>query len=111
MAWIYLIVAGLLEVVWAVSVKRTEGFTRLGPSLFTLLAMGASVYLLSLALRTLPTGTGYAVWVGIGAAGTALLGILFLGEPRTAFRLLSIALILAGVIGLRLAERCGAPPL
>jgi quaternary ammonium compound-resistance protein SugE len=104
MAWLYLIVAGLLEVAWAVSLKQTEGFTRLGPSLFTLATMAASFYLLSLALRTLPTGTGYAVWVGIGAAGTALLGILFLGEPKTAFRLVSLGLILLGVIGLRLAE-------
>src|SRR5690349_3802225 len=104
MAWLYLIVAGLLEVAWAVSLKRTEGFTRLGPSLFTLVTMAASFYLLRLALRTLPTGTGYAVWVGIGAAGTALLGILFLGEPKTAFRLVSLGLILLGVIGLRLAE-------
>lgn len=104
MAWVYLIVAGLLEIVWAVSLKRTEGFTRLGPSLFTLVTMAASFYLLSLALRTLPTGTGYAVWVGIGAAGTALLGILFLGEPKSAFRLVSLGLILLGVIGLRLAE-------
>lgn len=104
MDWIYLIVAGLLEVAWAVSLKRTEGFTRLGPSLVTLALMGVSFYLLSLALRTLPTGTGYAVWVGIGAAGTALIGILFLGEPRTALRLASLALIVLGVIGLRLAE-------
>jgi quaternary ammonium compound-resistance protein SugE len=104
MAWVYLIIAGLLEIVWAVSLKRTEGFTKLGPSLFTLVTMAASFYLLSLALRTLPTGTGYAVWVGIGAAGTALLGIFFLGEPKTAFRLVSLALILLGVIGLRLAE-------
>ena len=104
MAWVYLIVAGLLEIVWAVSLKRTEGFTKLGPSLFTLVAMAASFYLLSLALRTLPTGTGYAIWVGIGAAGTALLGIFFLGEPKSAFRLVSLALILLGVIGLRLAE-------
>ncbi|HEX7184115.1 MAG TPA: quaternary ammonium compound efflux SMR transporter SugE [Thermoanaerobaculia bacterium] len=105
MSWIYLIVAGLLEVAWAVSLKRTEGFTRLGPSLVTLALMGVSFYLLSLALRTLPTGTGYAVWVGIGAAGTALIGILFLGEPRTALRLASLALIVLGVIGLRLAEQ------
>lgn len=105
MAWIYLIVAGLLEIAWAVSLKRTEGFTRLGPSVVTLALMGLSFYLLSLALRTLPTGTGYAVWVGIGAAGTALIGIFFLGEPRTALRLASLALIVLGVIGLRLAER------
>jgi quaternary ammonium compound-resistance protein SugE len=104
MAWVYLIVAGLLETVWAVSLKRTEGFTRPGPSYFTLAAMAASFYLLSLALRTLPTGTGYAVWVGIGAAGTALVGIFFLGEPRSALRLISLALIVLGVIGLRMAE-------
>jgi quaternary ammonium compound-resistance protein SugE len=104
MSWVYLVIAGLLEVVWAVSLKRTAGFTRLGPSLFTLAAMGASFYLLALALRTLPTGTGYAVWVGIGAVGTALVGFFFLGEPRTPLRLLSLVLIVAGVIGLRLAE-------
>lgn len=104
MAWIYLIVAGLLEIVWAVSIKRTEGFTKLGPSLFTLAAMAASFYLLSLALRTLSTGTGYAIWVGIGAAGTAIFGIVYLKEPATAFRLISVGLILLGVIGLRMAE-------
>lgn len=107
MAWIYLIIAGLLEVVWAVSLKRTEGFTRLGPSLFTLVAMVASFYLLSVALKTLPTGTGYAVWVGIGAVGTALFGIFFLGEPKSALRLASIALIVLGVIGLRLGGGSG----
>lgn len=104
MAWVYLIVAGLLEVVWAATLKRTEGFTRLGPTMVTLVAMGLSFYLLGIALRTLPTGTGYAVWVGIGAAGTAAVGIFLLGEPATAGRLISIALILLGVIGLRLAE-------
>lgn len=104
MAWFYLIVAGLLEIVWAVTLKRTEGFTRLGPTMVTLAAMGLSFYLLGIALRTLPTGTGYAVWVGIGAAGTAAIGILWLGEAATAGRLISIALILLGVIGLRLAE-------
>lgn len=105
MDWFYLIVAGLLETGWAVMIKKTEGFTRLGPSLVTLALMIASFYLLSLALRTLPTGTGYAVWVGIGAAGTALVGIFFLGEPRTFLRLASILLIVLGVVGLRLAER------
>lgn len=104
MPWLYLIVAGLLEVVWAASLKRTDGFTRLGPSLFTLAAMGASFYLLALALRTLPTSTGYAVWVGIGAVGTALIGIFLLKEPTSALRLVSIALIVLGVIGLRLAD-------
>lgn len=104
MAWIYLIVAGLLEVVWALLLKRTEGFTKLGPSLLTLATMGVSFYLLSVALRTLPTGTGYAVWVGIGAVGTAIFGVLFLGETANALRLVSIGLIILGVIGLRLAE-------
>ena len=104
MAWIYLVIAGLLEVVWALLLKKTEGFTRLGPSVLTLAAMGVSFYLLSVALKTLPTGTGYAVWVGIGAVGTAIFGLLFLGEPANALRIGSIALIVLGVIGLRLAE-------
>jgi len=102
--WIILIVAGLFEVIWAATMKKTDGFTRLGPSLLTLGAMAVSIYLLSVALRHLPASTGYAVWVGIGAVGTALIGILFLHEPRNALRLLSIALIVAGVIGLRLAD-------
>ncbi len=104
MAWIWLIVAGVLEVVWAVTIKKTEGFTKLGPSLFTLVAMAASFYLLSQSMRTLPTGTAYAVWVGIGAVGTAVFGLVFLDEPRTAFRILSLCLIVLGVIGLRVAE-------
>jgi quaternary ammonium compound-resistance protein SugE len=104
MAWIQLTLAGLLEVVWALGIKRTEGFTRLWPSLYTLAAMGLSFYLLARAVRTLPIGTAYAVWVGIGAVGTALVGLLFLGEPRTLLRIGSVALIVAGVVGLRLAE-------
>ncbi|HZF08916.1 MAG TPA: multidrug efflux SMR transporter [Thermoanaerobaculia bacterium] len=103
MAWLCLIVAGLLEIVWAVVLKRTEGFTRPGPSLVTLFAMLTSFYLLSRSMRTLPTGTTYAVWVGIGAAGTTLIGLLFLGEPRTAWRLISLSLILLGVVGLRIS--------
>lgn len=103
-SWIYLVIAGLLEIGWAVTLKKTEGFTRLGPSLVTLGFMGASFYLLSIAMRDLPTGTSYAVWVGIGAAGTAAIGILFLGEPRSALRIVSLGLIVLGVIGLRLAE-------
>lgn len=103
-SWIYLVIAGLLEIGWAVTLKKTEGFTRLGPSLVTLGFMGASFYLLSVAMRDLPTGTSYAVWVGIGAAGTAAIGILFLGEPRSALRIVSLGLIVLGVIGLRLAE-------
>lgn len=104
MAWIYLIIAGLLEVVWAVNLKETQGFTRLWPSVYTLVAMIASFWLLSVALKTLPTGTGYAIWVGIGAVGTALFGIFVLGEPRNTLRLVSIGLIVAGVIGLRLGS-------
>lgn len=104
MAWLQLALAGLLEVVWALGLKRTEGFTRLWPSVFTLAAMGLSFYLLARAVRTLPIGTAYAVWVGIGAVGTALVAMLFMGESRSLLRLGSILLIIAGVIGLRLAD-------
>ena len=104
MAWIYLILAGLLEIGWAVLLKKTDGFTRPGPSAATFVLYIGSIWLLSLALRTLPTSTGYAVWVGIGAVGTALIGLLFLGEPATALRLASIALIILGVLGLHWAE-------
>jgi len=103
MAWTYLFVAGLLEVVWAIGLKYTEGFTRLWPSVGTLAAMGASFYLLATALRTIPVGTGYAVWTGIGAVGASLLGMLILGEPRDAGRLLGIALIVCGIVVLRVA--------
>ncbi len=103
MAWTYLFVAGLLEVVWAIGLKYTEGFTRLWPSVGTLAAMGASFYLLSTALRTIPVGTGYAVWTGIGAVGASLLGMLILGEPRDAGRLLGIGLIVCGIVVLRVA--------
>ncbi|HEY0063223.1 MAG TPA: quaternary ammonium compound efflux SMR transporter SugE [Telluria sp.] len=102
MAWIYLLIAGLLEVVWAVGLKYTEGFTKLVPSVLTLAAMGASVGLLGLALRTLPLGTGYAIWTGIGTVGTAIAGMVMLGEPAGALRLLCIALIVAGIFGLKL---------
>ena len=105
MSWLYLIVAGLLEVAWAATMKFTEGFTRLGPTLFSFALMGGSFYLLGLAMRDLPTSSSYAIWVGIGAVGTTLVGILFLGETRSALRLISIILIVLGVIGLRLAER------
>jgi len=103
MAWIMLFAAGLLEIGWAVGLKFTEGFTRPVPSVLTLLSMAGSVILLGLALKSLPIGTAYAVWTGIGAVGTALLGIALLGEPATAFRLASIGLIVAGIIGLKLA--------
>jgi len=104
-SWFYLILAGLLEIVWASTLKQTQGFTRLGPSIFTAVLYFVSLYFLSLGLRDLPASSGYALWVGIGAVGTALVGILFLGEPKSALRLISIALIVLGVIGLRLAER------
>jgi quaternary ammonium compound-resistance protein SugE len=104
-SWFFLIVAGLLEVAWALTIKSTQGFTRLWPTLLSLALMGGSFYLLGLAMRDLPTSTGYAVWVGIGAVGTALIGIVFLGESRSALRLISMLLILLGVVGLRLAER------
>lgn len=103
MAWFLLLVAGLMEVGWAIGLKYTEGFTRFWPSAFTLAAMVASVVLLGIAMKTLPVGTSYAVWVGIGAVGTAILGIVLFDEPANAGRLLSLGLILAGIIGLKLA--------
>jgi quaternary ammonium compound-resistance protein SugE len=103
MAWTILVIAGLFEIGWAIGLKYTSGFTRLWPSVWTIAAMVVSVYLLAVAVRTLPIGTGYAVWTGIGAAGTAILGIALLGEPATATRLACIGLIIAGIIGLKLA--------
>lgn len=103
MAWVYLTLAGLFEIGWAIGLKYTEGFTRLVPSLLTAASMAASVLLLGLALKTLPVGTGYAVWTGIGTVGTALLGIVLLGEPATALRLGCIGLIVAGILGLKFA--------
>jgi quaternary ammonium compound-resistance protein SugE len=102
MSWIYLAVAGLLEVAWAVGLKYTAGFTRLWPSVFTLATMAGSVGMLGLALRSLPLGTAYAVWTGIGTIGTAVAGMVLLGEPAGALRLLSIGLIAAGIVGLKL---------
>jgi quaternary ammonium compound-resistance protein SugE len=102
MAWLVLVAAGLLEIGWAIGLKYTEGFTRLIPSVLTLAAMAGSIILLGLALKSLPIGTAYAVWTGIGAVGTALLGIALFGEPATAARLASIGLIVAGIIGLKL---------
>ena len=103
MAWLYLVVAGLFEVGWAIGLKYTEGFTRLWPSLWTGAAMAASLFLLAQALRTLPVGTGYAVWTGIGTVGAAILGMILFNEPATAVRIGCIALIVAGIIGLKLA--------
>ena len=105
MAWTLLILAGLIEVGWAVGLKYTDGFTRLWPSVLTIAAMIVSMYLLAVAARTLPIGTAYAVWVGIGAVGTAILGMALLGEPREAARVLCLVLIIAGVIGLKVFER------
>jgi quaternary ammonium compound-resistance protein SugE len=102
MSWAYLVIAGLLEVGWAVGLKYTAGFTRLWPSVFTLATMAGSVGMLGLALRALPLGTAYAVWTGIGTVGTAVFGMLMLGEPAGALRLLSIGLIVAGIAGLKL---------
>lgn len=101
MAWIYLFFAGLLEIGWAIGLKYTEGFTRLVPTLLTGLSMLLSLGLLGLALRTLPVGTGYAIWTGIGTVGTAILGIVLFAEPATALRLGCIGLIVAGIAGLR----------
>ena len=102
MAWIILTLAGLLEIGWAVGLKYTEGFTRLWPSVATLLAMVASVSLLGLAVRTLPLGTAYAVWTGIGAVGTVILGIFLFGESASLARLFCVSLIVIGIVGLKL---------
>jgi quaternary ammonium compound-resistance protein SugE len=104
MAWLLLFIAGLCEVAWAIGLKYTEGFSRLYPSIATIGAMGASIGLLGLALKMLPVGTAYAVWTGIGAAGTAALGIYLFGEPATVVRLICIGLILAGIAGLRMSS-------
>ena len=103
MAWLLLLIAGLLEVGWAVGLKYTEGFSRLVPSVLTLVSMAASVGMLGLALKTLPIGTAYAVWTGIGAVGTAILGIALFGDPAGVARLACIGLIVAGIVGLKLA--------
>ena len=101
-AWLILFIAGLCEVAWAVGLKYTEGFSRLGPSLATVAAMVVSVALLGWSLKTLPLGTAYAAWTGIGAVGTAILGMILFGESREAARLLCIVLIVAGIVGLKL---------
>ena len=103
MAWVILVVAGLFEVGWAIGLKYTEGFTKLWPSVLTLGAMVGSVVLLGIAMKSLPVGTSYAVWVGVGAVGTAILGIVLFGEPANAGRLVSLGLIVAGIVGLKLA--------
>jgi quaternary ammonium compound-resistance protein SugE len=104
MPWLILVLAGLFEVGWAIGLKYTEGFTRLVPTLGTLAAMAISLGLLGVAMKSLPVGTSYAVWVGVGAVGTAILGIVLLGEPANAGRLISLGLIVAGIVGLKLAS-------
>lgn len=103
MAWVYLIVAGLFEIGWATGLKYTDGFTRLWPSLWTGVSMAVSVWLLAVALKTIPIGTGYAVWTGIGAAGTALAGMVLFDESREVIRIASIVVIMAGIVGLKLS--------
>jgi quaternary ammonium compound-resistance protein SugE len=102
MAWFLLFIAGLLEIAWAIGMKYTEGFTKFWPSVWTLVTMTLSAVFLGLALRTLPVGTGYAIWTGIGAVGTAILGIYLFGESREPLRLACLGLIVAGIIGLKL---------
>jgi len=104
MAWIHLFVAGLLEILWAISLKYTNGFSRLWPSALTVAGMIASFYFLAQALKTIPVGTGYAVWTGIGAAGTAILGIVLFDESPALARMACIGLIVAGIVGLRLTS-------
>ena len=104
MAWTYLFIAGLLEIGWAVGLKYTDSFTKLVPSVLTLGSMLASIVMLGLALKTLPIGTAYAVWTGIGAVGTAALGIVLFAEPATVARLASIGLIVAGIVGLKIVS-------
>ena len=104
MAWVILVVAGLFETGWAIGLKYTDGFTRPWPTVWTVVAMMISLWLLGLAMKSLPVGTAYAVWVGVGAVGTVLLGIVLLGEPANAARLVSVGLIIAGIVGLKLAS-------
>ena len=101
MAWVILFIAGLFEIGWAIGLKYTEGFTRLGPTLFTAVSLVLSMGLLGMAVRTQPIGTAYAVWTGIGAVGTAVLGIVLFREPATAMRLVCLGLIIAGILGLK----------
>jgi quaternary ammonium compound-resistance protein SugE len=102
MPWVFLVIAGLFEVVWAIGLKFTAGFTRLGPSVITVVAMVASFLFLAQALKAIPVGTGYAVWTGIGAVGVAIIGMIWLGESREVLRLLCIVIIVVGVLGLKL---------
>jgi len=108
MAWFYLLTAGLLEIAWAIGLKYTHGFSRLGPSVATVCAMVASFAFLSIALKTIPVGTAYAVWTGIGAAGVAIIGMALFGESREVLRILCILLIIAGAVGLKFASASGS---
>ncbi len=105
MAWIYLLLAGLFEVVWAIGLKYTDGFSRLWPSVGTLAAMAVSIVLLAMAVKTLPIGTAYAIWTGIGAIGAVALGIVLFGDPASWPRLACVALILIGIVGLKLSAQ------
>lgn len=104
MAWLYLFLAGLLEVVWAFGLKQSDGFSKFWPSVWTIAAMIVSFSLLATALKTIPIGTGYAIWTGIGALGTAIVGMVFLGEARDALRLFCLLLIFGGIVGLKLTS-------
>lgn len=104
MAWVYLGIAGLFEIGWAVGLKYTEGFSRLIPSVLTLVSMALSLWLLSIAMKTIPVGTAYAVWTGIGAVGVALLGMLLFAESREVLRILCLLLIITGIVGLKFAS-------
>ena len=104
MNWLYLVIAGLFEIAWAIGLKYTDGFTRVWPSTVTVAAMIASFYFLAQALKTIPVGTGYAVWTGIGAAGTAILGIVLFAESTALLRLVSLVLIVTGIVGLKVSN-------
>lgn len=104
MAWFILLIAGLFEMAWALLLKQSDGFTKLGPTVGFVITLALSMFLLSQALKTLPVGTAYAVWTGIGAAGTAILGMLWLGESRDTLKLVSLVLLLSGIIGLRISS-------
>jgi quaternary ammonium compound-resistance protein SugE len=108
LAWIYLIIAGIFEMGWAVGLKYTQSFTKLVPSIFTIISMIVSIYLLSSALKTLPIGTAYTIWTGIGAVGTVLFGMIFLGESREVLRILFILFIVVGIVGLKVVSGSNA---
>lgn len=105
MAWVYLIIAGLFETAWAVALKYSEGFTRLWPSVVTIAAMTISIYLLAISLKTLPLGTAYTVWTGIGAIGTVIYGIMVFGESKDLLRILFVIMIVGGIVGLKITSR------